>query len=609
MKDTTTTYGVISPALAIDSMRKNGYLTTDNAIAEIIDNSIEANASKVEVLLFEHEVQARINTVQRINRIGVLDNGHGMDMTILRRSLMFGGGNRMERAGMGRFGFGLPNSSISQARRVEVWSWQRGPDNSMWTYLDVDEVRAGDYKDVPEPIHRPLPEDVQRLVGEFGLTGTYVQWDELDPDITWKRGKTVIKHTEFLVGRIYRYFLTRTKRRVQIRMLVIDDDGTIEASRTMVPNDPLYLMTGTSSPWSDQPMFQEYGRPQEFTFVDKEGRERLVTVTISYAKPACRRAQAGVVAGNLAHGKHALSNQGVSIVRAGRELQLEDCINVDRYRDRWWGVEISFSPHLDELFGVSNNKQSASNLVSALKAFDADPSLSVDQLLDQGDLYHQEDRVELYRMAQWTVEQVRNVMKLIKKQNEGEGDGRKRHEEPSDEDRASDAVRRRAKSHPTEDEEAEKSNPTSLEDQYETVKDSLIRKGYGPKEAENIISVALDRDRRVLFVESRPGEDGDYVFSIESVPGARVEVVFNVNHPAHGQIFESLSADTQGLSEQELVQRLETASSALKLMFAAWTRMELEAREGPERQSISRIRRDWGRMAADFLDPSYSATY
>ena len=44
-------------------------------------------------------------------------------------------------SGMGKFGMGLPNASISQANRVEVYSWQNG--ECFYTYLDVDEIKKG----------------------------------------------------------------------------------------------------------------------------------------------------------------------------------------------------------------------------------------------------------------------------------------------------------------------------------------------------------------------------------------------------------------------------------------------------------------------------------
>jgi hypothetical protein len=599
-------FGVLPPSLAIDSMRKNGYLTTDMAIAELIDNSVDAQASRVELLLFENEVQFE-NLVSRIIAVGVLDNGEGMDSAQLRRSLQFGGGSRAGRDTIGRFGFGLPNSSISQANRVEVWSWKNGPENALCAYLDVREIREGHYSHVPTPERRPLPQRVRQYSDEIGPSGTYVEWTDLDEDITWKRGRTVVKHTEMLVGRIYRHYLRRDINPLSIRMVVVGSQGDILSDLDVRVTDPLYLMADTSCPWPDEPMFQLF-TDEGWTFRDKNGQDRNVRVRISYAKPECRQQEAGLAAGSQEHGKHANRNLGVSIVRSNRELQLENAIHADPYLDRWWGVEISFPAELDELFGVSNNKQGANTLVEALKTFDADNSLTVTTLVDQGDLDRHEDRIELYKLAQWVNEQVRSVMRLIKKQREGErSEDITRHGKPAIEDRASEAIKRRAAERSTEEEEQEKEHPTDPAKQIEAGQKALEEEGYSPADARAIMEAALDRDRKVIFVESHPGLTGDAVFEIRPLPGGRVELVFNVNHPAHQQIFETLGGHRTDMDTDSLRQRLDQAADSLKLLFTAWTRMELEARQGKERSAYARVRSDWGRMAADFLDPSFAS--
>ena len=61
-----------------------------------------------------------------------------MTPDILTMALEFGNGMRLaDRSGIGRFGMGLPNASISQCRRVDIWTWQAGPDNAVHSYLDV----------------------------------------------------------------------------------------------------------------------------------------------------------------------------------------------------------------------------------------------------------------------------------------------------------------------------------------------------------------------------------------------------------------------------------------------------------------------------------------
>ena len=69
--------------------------------------------------------------------------------------------------------------------------------------------------------------------------------------------------------------------------------------------------------------------------------------------------------GDKAHGKHAAKNMGVSIIRSGRELELnESWNNPSEPRERWVGAEIHFEgeKEIDTLFSVTNNKQYARDI-------------------------------------------------------------------------------------------------------------------------------------------------------------------------------------------------------------------------------------------------------
>ena len=151
---------IIPPELAVRAMRDSGYKNTAYALAELIDNSVQADATSVEVICIEEYRQINERSRRRVRAIGILDNGEGMTPETLRLALQFGNGTHLtDRKGIGRFGMGLPNSSISQCRRVEVWTWQNGPDHAMYTYLDVDEIERRKMFAVPAPLHRPLPDN------------------------------------------------------------------------------------------------------------------------------------------------------------------------------------------------------------------------------------------------------------------------------------------------------------------------------------------------------------------------------------------------------------------------------------------------------------------
>ena len=130
--------------LAISAMRDSGYKNTAYALAELIDNAAQAGAGMIEVLCLERRAVVKERERSRLHKIAVLDNGSGMDAATLRMALQFGNGTRLDdRSGIGRFGMGLPNASISQAARVDVWTWQNGPSNALWTYLDPRGDRRG----------------------------------------------------------------------------------------------------------------------------------------------------------------------------------------------------------------------------------------------------------------------------------------------------------------------------------------------------------------------------------------------------------------------------------------------------------------------------------
>ncbi|MFF9667316.1 ATP-binding protein, partial [Streptomyces althioticus] len=158
----TSKYSIVTSDLTVKALQDSGYKSTAHAIAELIDNGLEAEADLVELFVVEGTEHNGHRSRYRVEKIAVLDNGHGMDPETLRQSLRFGAGTRQQRKGIGRFGVGLPNSSISQCNRVDVWSWTNGPENALHTYLDLSEIAKG-LEEVPEPKPEPVPEEWQAL--------------------------------------------------------------------------------------------------------------------------------------------------------------------------------------------------------------------------------------------------------------------------------------------------------------------------------------------------------------------------------------------------------------------------------------------------------------
>ncbi len=103
-----------SGSYTLRALRDSRYHNTAYAVAELIDNSIEADGEQIELLCKETSQEIARQTRNRISGIAVLDNGLGMDVPTLFESLKFGGGTRHESIrGIGKYGMGLHRIIIS----------------------------------------------------------------------------------------------------------------------------------------------------------------------------------------------------------------------------------------------------------------------------------------------------------------------------------------------------------------------------------------------------------------------------------------------------------------------------------------------------------------
>jgi hypothetical protein len=193
-------FDVVPTRLAVKAMRDSGYKNAAYAIAELVDNAVQAAASCVEILCKEDEEMVKQRSRRRIQQIAVIDNGRGMNAEVLRRALQFGNGERLDdRSGIGRFGMGLPNSSISQASRVDVWSWQAGHSSAMHSYLDLEEIAQGRMRDVPMPTAKRVPPEWLRMsaTASSASSGSLVLWSKLDK-CDWRTAKALFSNSDSL---------------------------------------------------------------------------------------------------------------------------------------------------------------------------------------------------------------------------------------------------------------------------------------------------------------------------------------------------------------------------------------------------------------------------
>ncbi len=606
------THNLIPPALAVTAMRDNGYRNITYALAELVDNAIQAKATHIEIHCCERQVPGE-RTRRNIDKIAVLDNGEGMDAKSLRIALQFGNGAYLDdRSGIGRFGMGLPSSSISQCRKVEVWTWQGDHNRPLYSYIDIREVEKGQLTTVPTPEVKAIPAPWKTSAHKLGESGTLVVWSNLDRCL-WKTAKAIIDNSELTVGRMYRKYIANNH--VRIRMISFSEDRPEEfhENRQARVNDPIYRMVPSSTPppYDKTPMFKEHGDNWEVhTKILAKGKEHTVTTRFTVAKEEARPQR---TSGRLDHGKHAKRNVGVSLIRADRELELDTSL-VSQFdtRERWWGVEVEFPASLDEIFGVTNNKQSARNFT--------DIALEIENILaDEKSLagFKEElnasgdPRGPLINIAQLINKNLGEIRKLIKIQ--GQSNTRKAAKNYSPERIATRITQERKKDGYKG--ESDKDEHLPLQKRKDELTKELIITGLSEENSSELAAQTIDLGLKYIFVP----EDlsGSTFFEVKPKAG-EIIIKLNINHPVYKNLVEvledssidsssdtgkqSTNGSTNGQpSQEELLDRLTRAREGLKLLLMAWARYEDEARPTSRKNDIQDTRFEWGKYAAQFL--------
>ncbi len=595
---------IIPSKLAITALRDSGYKNTAYALAELIDNAQQASAREIECFAIEEKELVAKRQRRRVKRLAVMDNGDGMDSTVLRRALQFGNGSRLnDRSGIGRFGMGLPNASISQAGRVDVWTWQNGSDNAIHSYLDVSDIEKGTLSLVPDPQHYPLPEEWRKRSRYLDRSGTLVVWSDIDVNrLTWKSAKHTFDNANKLCGRIYRKFIAENSLTIRFLAEEAGVDEPLFESEVQI-NDPLYLMPSriVPAPFNNKPMFEPFIESEH----DVVFNDRTYQVIVRYSVASDDTViEAGTKnRGDMPWGKHAAENMGVSVVRAKRELMLDRgwCIGYDPV-ERWWGVEVEFPPELDEIFGVTNNKQAAT-------VFSELATLEYEQLSDEGEEFidvvnrlkeEGDPRGWLLSLSDEIKRNIKQLRAHLKSQTKNSRTKRKRHGEPDDVTKiVNESWKGRSKETPIEGENL----PRSDSELREIEKDLTENKNYSDDKAREIVELIKSSDLKVVFLQASFSNHYE-LFNVE-VKGNTTEVTFNQLHPVFDDVFGTISTldeDVESLTAAELLDRLTKAINSTKIVFAAWARYEREA--GLDRaKALAKVRFDWGQIAAKFLAP------
>jgi hypothetical protein len=153
----------------IRSLRDIGYEFSD-AVADIIDNSIEAQATVINIIFrFEGEDSYLI----------IADNGVGMTAKGIQEGLRFGSNRSYEDVNdLGRYGLGLKTASLSQCERLTV-SARRGEERALINSFcwDLDHIEKTNRWEILKINADKIKEEALHHLQD--TTGTVVTWERL----------------------------------------------------------------------------------------------------------------------------------------------------------------------------------------------------------------------------------------------------------------------------------------------------------------------------------------------------------------------------------------------------------------------------------------------
>jgi len=308
-----------NPARLIESLRCLGY---DNyiAIADLVDNSMDAEAERVTIKVFRQD---------NVIKILVADNGAGMDRETLDQSLRLGSLTAKNPiSDLGKFGMGLVTAGLSLARRTTVITKQL--DVYLTAIADVDEVIKTNtfhkYLDESSPKEK---EAFDRIFPDSD-SGTLVILEKCD-GITNQNTSVFASTLRNKLGRFHRYFLRAEKVfTVNDEPVVVVDPLELDDPNTQIFSDDVYPVTLKSG---------------------NGDRNENIHIRIALIPDEPTAGEREVALG--------IKNQGFYILRNNREIQAAETLDAfTKHNDfnRMRG-EVFLSGDLDKVVGIDFTKR------------------------------------------------------------------------------------------------------------------------------------------------------------------------------------------------------------------------------------------------------------
>ena len=212
------------PERVIVGLRDTGY-EFNTAVADIVDNSIAANATKV-VLHLSADFRGNI-------RLMIADNGDGMDRQGLINAMRYGSKARPNPASLGKYGLGLKTASTAFCKRLSVISRPSGDTPALMATWDLYHVaRVNKWALL---VSDKCDEESLELLESVAphSSGTVILWEDVDrliKDYTAPTGRPAQKALKAKedtlrqhLAMIYQRFLDQNDDRAQSVSITLND--------------------------------------------------------------------------------------------------------------------------------------------------------------------------------------------------------------------------------------------------------------------------------------------------------------------------------------------------------------------------------------------------
>ena len=343
-----------APLRLIESLTQIGY-SFHTAIADLIDNSIQADSSEIYIDMCSiHEADQPY--------VIICDNGRGINKKELIEAMRFGSKEKYSERDLGKFGLGLKTASLSQCRILTIISKPRirleSKSRLNICKWDINYVYGNNKWQILNPKENEL-EDHEKLILEtyrekMSNGGTLVIWSDMKeflPDLyssdKEKRERFLVNSTNKLkshLGLTFHRFLDGTvsnKKKLKIffdeqEIESIDPFCTKERTKQLDKKE-VYFDYGKKGDNKSKVVFSPYILPREDQFSSVE----------SYKKASKQGTW--------------LSCQGFYFYRNGRLLKYgnwSSCATKDR-KNILLRVAVDFNEKLDLSFEINISKERA----------------------------------------------------------------------------------------------------------------------------------------------------------------------------------------------------------------------------------------------------------